>query len=75
MSLQWERSLWLSITLIIESPASSSRANPAKPQEEGVLISQEILHQLRPFVHGVYMMPAFGRYDLVADVLDILQEN
>jgi homocysteine S-methyltransferase len=47
----------------------------AKPQEEGVRISQEILAQLRPFVHGVYMMPAFGRYDLVADVLDILQEN
>ncbi len=45
----------------------------AKPQQEGVRISQEILAQLQPFVHGVYMMPAFGRYDLVADVLDVLQ--
>ena len=43
-----------------------------QPQAEGVRISQEILQQLRPFVQGVYMMPAFGRYDLVADVLDIL---
>ena len=47
--------------------------NAAKPQEEGVRISQEILAQLRPFTQGVYMMPAFGRYDLVADVLDVLQ--
>ncbi|NJN55538.1 MAG: bifunctional homocysteine S-methyltransferase/methylenetetrahydrofolate reductase [Anaerolineae bacterium] len=42
----------------------------ANPQQEGVLIAQEILAEIRPFVQGVYMMPAFGRYDLVADVLD-----
>ncbi len=42
----------------------------ANPQQEGVLIAQEILGGIRPFVQGVYMMPAFGRYDLVADVLD-----
>ena len=36
---------------------------------------QEILQELRPFVQGVYMMPAFGRYDLVADVLDILEDG
>jgi homocysteine S-methyltransferase len=42
----------------------------ANPQREGVLIAQEILAEIRPFVQGVYMMPAFGRYDLVADVLD-----
>ncbi|MCL4267113.1 MAG: bifunctional homocysteine S-methyltransferase/methylenetetrahydrofolate reductase [Anaerolineae bacterium] len=42
----------------------------ADPQQEGVLIAQEILGGIRPFVQGVYMMPAFGRYDLVADVLD-----
>ncbi len=42
------------------------------PQEEGVRIAQEILTAMRPVVQGVYMMPAFGRYDLVADVLDVL---
>lgn len=46
----------------------------AAPQEEGVRIAQEILAELRPFVQGVYMTPSFGRYDLVADVLDILPE-
>jgi methionine synthase / methylenetetrahydrofolate reductase (NADH) len=42
-------------------------------QQEGIAIAQEILLQLRPYVQGVYMMPAFGRYDLVAEVLDCLQ--
>ena len=45
------------------------------PQQEGVRIAQEILAELRPFAQGVYMMPAFGRYDLAADVLDILRET
>ncbi len=44
----------------------------AKPQEEGVKIAQEILQAIRPFTHGVYFMPGFGRYDLVADVMDVL---
>jgi methionine synthase I (cobalamin-dependent)/5,10-methylenetetrahydrofolate reductase len=44
-------------------------------QEEGINIAREILLELKPFVRGVYMMPAFGRYDLVADVLDILVES
>ena len=42
------------------------------PQHEGVMIAQEIVGEIRPLVQGVYMMPAFGRYDLVADVLDVL---
>jgi homocysteine S-methyltransferase len=44
------------------------------PQQEGVLMAQETFMAIRPFVQGVYMMPAFGRYDLVADVLDILKK-
>ena len=42
----------------------------AQSQVEGVRIAQEILEELRPILHGVYLIPAFGRYDLVADVLD-----
>jgi hypothetical protein len=45
----------------------------ADPQQEGVRIAQEILQELRPVLHGVYLIPAFGRIDLVADVLDVLQ--
>jgi homocysteine S-methyltransferase len=46
----------------------------ADPQAEGVAIARAILQEIRPFVQGVYMIPAFGRYDLVADVLDVLKE-
>ncbi len=45
------------------------------PQQEGVQIAQEILQAIRPFVQGVYLQPGFGRYDLVADVLDVLHET
>jgi homocysteine S-methyltransferase len=46
----------------------------ADSQQEGVRIAQEILAELRPLAQGVYVMPAFGRYDLAADVLDILRD-
>ena len=45
----------------------------ANPQQEGVQMAQEILQELRPILHGVYLIPAFGRIDLVADVLDVVQ--
>ncbi|WP_374689359.1 bifunctional homocysteine S-methyltransferase/methylenetetrahydrofolate reductase [Promineifilum sp.] len=45
-----------------------------RPQAEGVRIAQEIAAALRPRVQGFYIMPAFGRYDLVADVLDMFGE-
>jgi homocysteine S-methyltransferase len=41
------------------------------PQAEGVTIAKEIAQTLQPYVQGFYIMPAFGRYDLVADVLDV----
>jgi methionine synthase / methylenetetrahydrofolate reductase(NADPH) len=43
------------------------------PQQEGVRIAQEILLALRPFVQGVYLIPQFARYDLVADVMEVLR--
>jgi homocysteine S-methyltransferase len=49
-------------------------AEAADPPQEGVRIAQETLIAIRPYVQGVYLMPAFGRYDLVANVIDILRE-
>lgn len=45
------------------------------PQQEGVRIAQEILEEIGPIVQGVYLIPQFGRYDLVADVLDVLKDR
>ena len=45
----------------------------ADPTAEGVAIALEIVAELRADVQGVYVIPAFGRYDLAADVLDAVR--
>ncbi len=37
---------------------------------EGVLIAAEMIQQLRDIAQGVYIMPAFSKYDLAADLID-----
>ncbi|MDQ3466866.1 MAG: methylenetetrahydrofolate reductase, partial [Chloroflexota bacterium] len=44
----------------------------AEGRREGVKMAQELLLQLRPRVQGVYLMPSFGRYEVAAEVLQIL---
>ncbi|VAW37231.1 5-methyltetrahydrofolate--homocysteine methyltransferase [hydrothermal vent metagenome] len=58
----------------IPEPLRQRMAQTTEPQQEGVAIAQEILLAIRPFAQGVYLMPAFGRYDLVANVMDALAE-
>jgi homocysteine S-methyltransferase len=43
--------------------------------EEGVAMARDLIIQLRPLVQGVYIMPAFGRYDLAAEVIEIIAET
>lgn len=45
----------------------------ADAQAEGVAIAQELVQAIRPWAQGVYIVPAFGRYDLAAGVLDVLR--
>ncbi len=44
-------------------------------RQEGVQISQELLLEARDVVHGVYIMPSFGRYTMAVEVLDALQSR
>ncbi len=37
----------------------------------GVEIAQELIAQLRSMIQGIYMIPAFGRYDLAAEVIEV----
>jgi homocysteine S-methyltransferase len=37
---------------------------------EGVQIAQELLRDLRGLVRGAYIIPAYGKYDLAAQVID-----
>ena len=38
--------------------------------QEGVRIAQELLRGLRPFAQGAYIIPAYGRYELAAQVIE-----
>jgi methionine synthase I (cobalamin-dependent)/5,10-methylenetetrahydrofolate reductase len=44
----------------------------AEGRREGVKMAQELLQVARPHVQGVYIMPSFGRYEVAAEVLDVL---
>lgn len=37
---------------------------------EGVCIALELIGQMRPWASGIYLMPAFNRYDLAAEVIE-----
>ncbi len=45
------------------------RADAAAPQE-GVRMALELIETLRPWASGIYIMPAFNRYDLAAEVVE-----
>jgi homocysteine S-methyltransferase len=59
------------------SDAARDRMRRAGPggRAEGVKIAQELLAELRPHAQGVYLMPSFGRYEVAAEVLEILDPN
>ena len=40
--------------------------------DEGVRIAQELLLDIRGLAQGAYIIPAFGRYELAAEVIDAL---
>ncbi len=48
--------------------ASSSK----NADREGVKIAIELIQELKDYFQGVYFMPPFNRYDLVADIIDHL---
>lgn len=43
--------------------------------EEGLLVAQELLSQARSQIQGVYLMPSYGRYDVVSALTRMLQES
>jgi homocysteine S-methyltransferase len=57
----------------IEIPASIqsriAEAGDSAP-EEGVRVAIELLSSLKDVVQGAYIMPAFSRYDLAAEIIE-----
>ncbi len=43
--------------------------------QEGLQQARELLEQTRNLVQGVYLIPSFGRYEMVADLVRMLRER
>lgn len=41
---------------------------------EGIQLAQEFLAEAQRYVQGVYLMPSFGRYEMVAELVKVLRE-
>ena len=61
------------------SPLSRSLDNLKRMEDagddapaEGVRIAQQLLRDMRGLVQGAYIIPAFGHYELAAEVIDAL---
>lgn len=55
-----------------ENARERMRLAGANGRSEGVKMAQELLQQLVPHAEGVYLMPSFGRYEVAAEVLEVL---
>lgn len=62
------------ITLSDEARDRMRRAG-ANGKREGIVFAQQLLGQLHAYAQGVYLMPSFGRYEVVAEVLEILPKS
>ena len=59
---------------IPEDVRTRMRAAGEQGHEEGLRLAQELLTQTRSMVQGVYLMPSYGRYDVVEKLTRLLLE-
>ncbi|MFU8827505.1 MAG: bifunctional homocysteine S-methyltransferase/methylenetetrahydrofolate reductase, partial [Brevefilum sp.] len=57
----------IKIPEVIQQRMSAAGESSAK---EGAKIANELIEELRVDFQGVYFMPAFSRYDMVAEIID-----
>jgi methionine synthase I (cobalamin-dependent)/5,10-methylenetetrahydrofolate reductase len=46
-----------------------------KGTQEGLVMARELISQLRSFVHGIYLMLPFERFDLAAEVIEAAKQE
>jgi homocysteine S-methyltransferase len=59
---------------IPESVLSRMESAGENGGQEGVKIAIEIINELRSSIQGIYIMPAFSRFDLAAEVIEAVKE-
>ena len=62
------------ITIASEFFARLEAAGKDSPHE-GVRIALELIAQMRDWAGGIYLMPAFSRYDLAAEIVDSIHQT
>jgi methionine synthase I (cobalamin-dependent)/5,10-methylenetetrahydrofolate reductase len=60
---------------IPEDVRNRMRAAGEHGHEEGLKLAQELLTAARSMVQGVYLMPSYGRYDVVSELTSLLNER
>ena len=43
--------------------------------KEGLKIAVELVEAMKPWINGVYLMPAFSRYDLAAEIIELVKNT
>jgi homocysteine S-methyltransferase len=44
-------------------------------RKTGIEIAIELSHQVKPFAHGIYLMPAFKRYEDAAEIIESVRKS
>ncbi|MBV8823034.1 MAG: bifunctional homocysteine S-methyltransferase/methylenetetrahydrofolate reductase, partial [Ktedonobacteraceae bacterium] len=60
---------------IPDAVRTSMRAAGERGHEEGLRLAQEMLTEAQNMVQGVYLMPSYGRYDVVSELTRMLRTN
>jgi homocysteine S-methyltransferase len=40
----------------------------------GIQIAIELIEEMKPVIQGVYLMPAFNRYDAAAEIVEAIRD-
>ncbi len=60
----------IDIPLAIRNRMEQAGENGAR---EGIAISTELIKAIKPWAQGVYIMPQFNRYDIIAEMIDAIR--
>ncbi|GAC1618407.1 MAG: bifunctional homocysteine S-methyltransferase/methylenetetrahydrofolate reductase [Ktedonobacteraceae bacterium] len=60
---------------IPDSVRTRMREAGERGHEEGLKLAQELLEEARAMIQGVYLMPSYGRYDVVSTLTNMLKKK
>lgn len=60
---------------IPESVRQQMEASGAQGASKGIQLTVELVEQIRDQVQGIYLMPAFGRYDHAAEIIEKIKKH